>query len=87
MLQTIQGIYQNGQIELTEQPQDVSDRAQVLVTFLDSNKINSTQLRQLIDQLETIAGIQQGFDELNAGQTRPIQGFVQDMQHRYGISS
>jgi len=85
MLQTIQGIYQNGQIELTEQPQDVSDRAQVLVTFLDPSKIDPIKLRQLIDQLETIAGIQQGFDELNTGQTRPIQDFVQDMQQQYDI--
>ncbi len=45
MLKTVEGIYQNGQIELTELPQDVSDwlrhrpkgdRTQVLITFLDS---------------------------------------------------
>jgi hypothetical protein len=51
MLKTVEGIYQNGQIELTELPQDVSDwlrhrpkgdRTQVLVTFLDPCKIAPT---------------------------------------------
>jgi hypothetical protein len=32
MLQTIQGIYRNGKIELTEIPQDISE-SQVFVTF------------------------------------------------------
>jgi hypothetical protein len=86
MLKTIEGIYQDGQIRFTEIPQDVSDRSQVLVTFLDPGKINSAKLRQLIDQLETIEGIQQGFEELNSGQTRPIGDFVQEMQQKYDIS-
>ncbi len=86
MLKTIEGIYQNGQIQLAELPQDVSDRSQVLVTFLDPNKIDPIKLRQLIDRLETIAGIQQGFEELNAGLTRPIENFVQEMQQKYDIS-
>jgi hypothetical protein len=86
MLKTIEGIYQDGQIRFVELPQDVSDRSQVLVTFLDPGKIDSVKLRQLIDQLETVDGIQQGFEELNAGQTRPIGDFVQEMQQKYGIS-
>ncbi|MEG4456293.1 hypothetical protein [Microcoleus sp. N9_A1] len=86
MLKTIEGIYQNGQIQLVELPQDISDRSQVLVTFLDPSKIDPIKLRQLIDQLETIAGIQQGFEELNAGLTRPIENFVQEMQQKYDIS-
>ncbi|MBE9050119.1 hypothetical protein IQ243_06780 [Nostocales cyanobacterium LEGE 11386] len=85
MLKTIAGIYQNGQIQLTELPQDLSDRTQVLVTFLDSGKIDPSKLSQLIEQLETIAGIQQGFEELNSGQTRPIRDFIQEMQHKYDI--
>jgi hypothetical protein len=64
----------------------VSDRAQVLVTFLDPGKIDPTKLRQLIERLETIAGIEQGFEELNAGQTRPIMDFAQEMQQKYDIS-
>lgn len=73
MIKTVEGIYQDGQIH------NVSDRSLVLVTFLDPGKIDPTKLRQLIDQLETIAGIGQGFEELNAGQTRPLADFVQEM--------
>ncbi len=86
MLKTVEGIYQNGQIELTELPQDVSNDTQVLVTFLEPGKLDPTTLRQLINQLETISGIQQGFDEVNAGQTRPIGDFVKQMQQKYDIS-
>jgi len=87
MLKTIEGIYQNGQIELSELPQNMSERTQVLVTFLEPGKIDPTKLSQLIEKLETIAGIQQGFEELNAGQTRPIGDFIQEMQQKYDISS
>jgi hypothetical protein len=87
MLRTIEGIYQNGQIELSELPQNMSDRTQVLVTFLEPGKIDPTKLSQLIEKLETIAGIQQGFEELNAEQTRPIGNFIQEMQQKYDISS
>jgi len=86
MLKTIEGIYQNGQIELSELPQNMSERTQVLVTFLEPGKIDPTKLSQLIEKLETIAGIQQGFEELNAGQTRPIGDFIQEMQQKYEIS-
>jgi hypothetical protein len=87
MLKTIAGIYQDGQVQFAELPQDVSERSQVLVTFLDPGKIDSVKLRQLMDRLETIEGIGQGFDELNYGQTRPIGDFVEEMQQKYGISS
>jgi hypothetical protein len=86
MLKTVEGIYQNGQIQLTELPPNVSDSAQVLITFLEPGKLNPTQLRQLIDQLETILGIQQGFNEVNAGQTRSLNDFVQEMAQKYEIS-
>jgi hypothetical protein len=86
MLKTIEGIYQDGQIELTELPQDVSDGTHVLVTFLDPGKIDPAKLRQLIDHIETITAIQQGFEELNAGQTRPVGDFIQEMQQKYDIS-
>lgn len=86
MLKTIAGIYQNGQIELAELPHDIAEHAQVLVTFLEPGKIDPIKLRQLIDQLETIAGIQQGLEELNAGQSRPLGDFIQDMHRKYDIS-
>jgi hypothetical protein len=87
VLKTIEGIYKDGQIELSELPNQVSDSTQVLVTFIEPNKVDATKLRQLIEQLETIEGIQQGFDELNAGQTRPIQDFIQEMQQKYDMDS
>jgi hypothetical protein len=87
MLKTVEGIYQNGQIQLTELPPNVAHTAQVLVLFLESDQLDPGQLRQLIDQLETIAGIQQGFDDVNRGQTRSLESFVQSMQQKYDISS
>lgn len=86
MLETIEGIYENGQIQLTQTPQNLGDSTQVLVTFINSTKLDPVKLSQLIDRLETITGIEQGFEELNRGQTRPIGNFIQDMQQKYGIS-
>jgi len=71
MFKTFEGIYQDGKVELVEQPQIKGERVQVLVTFLGASTTDSTKLRQLIEQLETIAGIQQGFEELNAAEIRP----------------
>ncbi|MBW4604285.1 MAG: hypothetical protein KME29_33145 [Calothrix sp. FI2-JRJ7] len=53
MLITIEGIYKDGQIELNELPNQIADGTQVLVTFIEPNKIDVTKLRQLIERLET----------------------------------
>ncbi|MBD2293652.1 hypothetical protein H6G06_09160 [Anabaena sphaerica FACHB-251] len=87
MLKTVEGIYQDGKIELTELPENINNSTQVLITFLDPRKINPSKIRQLIEHLETIAGIQQGFDELNSGESRPLTDFIQEMQQKYDISS
>ncbi len=87
MLETIEGIYENGQIQIDRLPQNIGDRSQVLVTFLDSSNIDPAKLSELIDRIETIAGISQGLEELNSGQTRPIGDFIQDMQRKYDIPS
>jgi hypothetical protein len=84
MLKTVEGFYRDGQIQLSELLQDISN-TQVLVTFLDPDKIDPVKLRQLIEQLETIAGIQQGFEEVNNGQTRPIGNFIQEIENKYDI--
>lgn len=86
MLKTIKGIYQDGQVRFTELPQGIIDKSQVLVTFLTPGSTDAVELRQIIDQLETIEGIQQGFEELNSGQTRPINDFMKEMQQKYDIS-
>ncbi len=86
MLKTVEGIYQNGQIQLTELPQNLADSTQVIVTFLEPGKIDAIKLRQIIEQLETIAGIEQGLEEVNAGKTRPMNDFIEEMQQKYDIS-
>jgi hypothetical protein len=86
MLKTIEGIYRNGQIELPEVPQGISDSTQVLVTFLDPGKLDATRLLQLIDQLETIIGIQQGLNDFDAGRFRPFDDFAHTMRQKYDIS-
>jgi hypothetical protein len=85
MLETIEGIYESGQVRLNEPPHNISDRSQVLVTFLDPNNIDPAKLSELIDRIETIAGISQGLEQLNNSQTRPIGDFIQDMQRKYDI--
>ncbi|MDA0747427.1 MAG: hypothetical protein O2954_12980 [bacterium] len=40
MLKTIEGIYREGKIELTEMPVGMPDPARVIVTFLDSGYID-----------------------------------------------
>ena len=41
MLQTIQGIYRNGKIELAEIPQDITE-SQVFVTFFKPESVSRT---------------------------------------------
>jgi hypothetical protein len=72
MLKTVEGIYQAGQIQLSELPEEVS--------------LDPIKLQQLIDQLETIAGIQQGLEAVDAGQTRSLEDFAQPMQSKCDIS-
>jgi glutamate mutase epsilon subunit len=85
MLETIEGIYENGQIQIDRPPHNSGNKTQVLVTFLDPNNIDPAKLSELIARIETIAGISQGLEELNQGQTRPIGDFIQDMQRKYDI--
>lgn len=77
---------QNVKAQSTGLPRDVSAKSEVLVTFLEPDKIDSVKLRQLIDRLETIEGIQKGFEEVNSRQSRPVEDFALEMQQKYGIS-
>lgn len=63
MLNTIEGIYRNGKIELTEIPKDVNDGTRVIVTFLKSKNIDlrergieGKQAADLRGRLSTFAG-------------------------------
>lgn len=40
MLKTIEGVYRDGRIELSQMPRDVSGDTPVIVTFLATNSIN-----------------------------------------------
>jgi hypothetical protein len=40
MLKTIEGVYRDGKVELTEVPKDVRDETRVLVTFLEVQPID-----------------------------------------------
>lgn len=64
MLRSVQGIYRSGKVELTEQPDDVDDDTPVIVTFLESGRID----------LRT-----RGIDELGAAALRArLATFAQD---------
>ncbi|NMG21996.1 hypothetical protein [Brasilonema bromeliae] len=51
MLQTIEGIYRNGKIELTEMPQGITE-SRVFVTFLETK---STTWSEMIMQHQGVA--------------------------------
>jgi hypothetical protein len=40
MLRTIEGVYREGKIELTERPDGVGEEAPVLVTFLEPHRVD-----------------------------------------------
>lgn len=40
MRRTIEGVYRNGKVEITEVPKDVCDETRVLVTFLEPQPID-----------------------------------------------
>ena len=62
MLKSVEGVYRDGKIELTELPGDVQDETRVIVTFLETKfiglqarGINETQAAELRAQLGTFA--------------------------------
>ncbi|MCX5643200.1 MAG: hypothetical protein NTZ17_00720 [Phycisphaerae bacterium] len=40
MLKSVEGVYRDGKIELTDLPDDVRDDTRVIVTFLETNHID-----------------------------------------------
>jgi prevent-host-death family protein len=73
------------QMKQTGQPVilTVNGKAEVVVQDAKSYQ----QLLDRIEQLEAIAGIEQGLADLESGQTRSVAEFVQEMQYKHGISS
>ncbi len=62
MLISVQGVYRDGKIELTEQPKNIPEEARVIVTFLESGgidlsarEIDQEQAGELRARLETFS--------------------------------
>lgn len=62
MLTSVEGVYRNGQIELTELPSSIPEETRVIVTFMKSDDINlrshgvdQTQAEDLRANLSTFA--------------------------------
>lgn len=62
MLRSVQGVYRSGKIELTQQPVDVRDDTPVIVTFLESGRvdlrtygIDETEAAELRERLAAFA--------------------------------
>ena len=59
---SVEGIYRNGKVELTEHPDNLSEGTSVIVTFVESKEIdlasqgiNALQAKALRDSLATFA--------------------------------
>ncbi len=66
MLKSIEGVYRNGKIELSEQPTDIVDETRVIVTFLEPKSID---LRA------------RGIDEKQAADSRArLESFAEDWE-------
>ena len=62
MLKSVEGVYRDGKIELTERPREVRDETRVIVTFLETSRIDlracgldEAQAAELRAQLGTFA--------------------------------
>jgi hypothetical protein len=62
MLKSVEGVYRDGKIELTELPRDVRDETRVIVTFLETShldvrarSLDEAQAAELRAQLGTFA--------------------------------
>ncbi|SKB12936.1 putative prevent-host-death protein [Planktothrix sp. PCC 11201] len=45
------------------------------------------KLLDFIEKLETIIGIKKGLEDIATGDTQPLNQFIEEMQHKHGISS
>lgn len=61
----------------------VNGKAEVVVQDAQSYQ----KLLDTLERLETIAGIKQGLDDVEAGRTKSLSEFEQEMRQKYGISS
>jgi hypothetical protein len=64
-LLTVEGVYKDGRVELTERPAHVGESARVLVTFLPANGERETPAAD--ERLEREALRQQAFQRMKQG--------------------
>jgi hypothetical protein len=64
-LLTVEGIYKEGKVELTERPPHIEEAARVLVTFLPPGDLNHTSIEHEIRDRETLR--QQAFAQMREG--------------------
>jgi len=60
----------------------VNGKAELIVQDAESYQ----KLLDRLDRLEAIAGIKQGFSDVKAGRTQPLDDFAQEMRSTYEIS-
>ena len=61
----------------------VNGKAELVV----QDAVSYQKLLDMMEYLETITGIQEGLEDINAGRTRSLEDFKQEMQQKHGISS
>lgn len=61
----------------------VNGKAELVV----QDAVSYQKLLDMMEYLETITGIQEGLEDINAGRTRSLEDFKQKMQQKHGISS
>ncbi|MGK7929362.1 MAG: type II toxin-antitoxin system Phd/YefM family antitoxin [Spirulina sp.] len=61
----------------------VNGKAELVV----QDAVSYQKLLDMMEYLETITGIKEGLEDIDAGQTRSLEDFNQEMQQKHGISS
>ncbi|MBD2485232.1 MULTISPECIES: type II toxin-antitoxin system Phd/YefM family antitoxin [Planktothrix] len=61
----------------------INGKAELVV----QDAVSYQKLLDFIEKLETIIGIQKGLEDIATGDTQPLNQFIEEMQHKHGISS
>ncbi|WP_313656210.1 type II toxin-antitoxin system Phd/YefM family antitoxin [Planktothrix agardhii] len=61
----------------------VNGKAELVV----QDAVSYQKLLDFIEKLETIIGIKKGLEDIATGDTQTLNQFIEEMQHKHGISS
>ncbi len=61
----------------------VNGKAELVV----QDAVSYQKLLDFIEKLETIIGIKKGLEDIAIGDTQTLNQFIEEMQHKHGISS